>query len=91
MGDYPKIPYPIIIDGSVYFVHEQKKNRFFVTHQIPHSRVSRVVETGIFVFSRDEFWRVDGGSDINERLWDKIFQAIESKSNVLIKPGREPF
>lgn len=83
MGKYPKTPYPIIVEGNIYFIHEQEKNRFFVTHKIPHGPSSSIMEAGIFVISPKNIWHVKGGSDIDESHRIKIFQAIESLRQII--------
>jgi len=79
MGNYPKTPFSIIIDGSCYTIHEQDKNKFFITHETPRNHVSSLVETGIFVFSPEKNWHVAGESNINQRHRAKIFHTIESE------------
>ncbi len=76
MGNYPKAPYPIIVAGDTYFIHEQEKNRFLVTHKIRYGPASSVVETGIFVISPGNIWHVKGRSDIDEMHRNKIIQAL---------------
>jgi hypothetical protein len=81
--------YTIIIDGFTYFVHEQEKDKFFVTHEIPHSPVSSLLETGIFVISSNKFWHVEGVSEINETHRIKIFQVIETLLYATARPTGE--
>ena len=89
MGNYSETTFSIIIDGFTYFVHEQEKDKFFVTHEIPHSPVSSVVESGIFVLSPNKFWHVEGESDINERHKNNILQVIETVLSALKIPTGE--
>jgi|SRR5664279_4548294 len=78
LGDYPKKPYSIIVDGHTYTVHEQERNRFLVTHEIPYTHVISFMVTGIFVLSHKKIWHVEGLSNINEGHRPGIFHAIES-------------
>jgi hypothetical protein len=78
MEDYPKKPDLIIIDGYRYTVHEQERNRFFVTHEIPYTKGVTLVASGIFVLSQKKIWHVEGISNINEGHRSGIFRAIES-------------
>ena len=79
MTNYPKTPYSIVVDEKVYTIHEQEKNKFFVTHEMPHNPVCSFVEMGIFFLSFKRTWHVEGVSNINISHRSGIFHAIESR------------
>jgi hypothetical protein len=78
MEGYPKTPCLIDVEGCIYTVQEQEKNKFFVTYESPRTHVSSIVETGIFVLSSGQTWHVECQSEIDERYRPGIIQAIES-------------
>ncbi len=80
MRNYPRKPYSINVEGNVYTIHEQEKNKFFVTHEMPHNPMCSFVEMGIFFLSFKKTWHVEGESNINKSHRPGIFQAIESRT-----------
>jgi hypothetical protein len=78
MDNYPKTPYSVTIDGYAYCVHEQEKNKFFITYEKPYSLVSSLMESATFILSQKRIWYVEGVSNIEKKHFPRILEAIES-------------